>query len=614
MKKEKKILATRDFEKSNKVRGSNTHNSKIILICIISFVCSLYILRQFITYQEFSPFYIILFLIIPGIALGMSVLVLKSQIGTPLARTFLFLSLALSFLFIAEQMWTAFEYFLLIDPFPSMADIFYILSYPFFALFLFSYLKPLKKYITKRIVGFAVILSSSFILPVFMTTYDLNLESDVFEFIMALLYPVADAILLVPAIIGILFLFRGEQNYFWGAMLVGILLTVIADVTFTFLDAGDAYEGGNLIELGWLTAYILWAFACYEYKKKSSIANTTKDSHFDDPVDFTTIQKLVIPLTFAVILLVIVISIFSLGNPINEKNESQIFQHMTYIVFGIIGVFLIMMIIMYKNLERLVSLKTKELQEKQQLIQEQYIKLQQVEREKGEFLAMIAHDLKTPLVPIKGYAELLLTEKLGKLEEGQKQRIRIIDKSTDTLVKLIDDLLDNQKIEVGQLKLNKEKLNLGNVIIETLEKFKQTISDKSIILFQNVKSDINIHGDRIRIEQVLQNVILNAIDFMPENNGNLDVVLTSDDDYATVSIIDNGLGIEQEKIKNLFDKFYQINTGYIRKYGGSGLGLAICKAIIDKHDGSLGAQSEGIGKGTTFFFKLPLLKEAVSNN
>jgi signal transduction histidine kinase len=614
MKKEKKILATRDFEKSNKVRGSNIQTSKIVLIGIIAFVCSLYILRQFITYQEFSPFYIILFLIIPGIALGMSVLVLKSQIGTPLARTFLFLSLALSFLFIAEQMWTAFEYFLLIDPFPSMADIFYILSYPFFALFLFSYLKPLKKYITKRIVGFAVILSSSFILPVFMTTYDLNLESDMFEFIMALLYPVADAILLVPAIIGILFLFRGEQNYFWGAMLVGILLTVIADVTFTFLDAGDAYEGGNLIELGWLTAYILWAFACYEYKKKSSIANTTKDSHFDDPVDFTTIQKLVIPLTFAVILLVIVISIFSLGNPINEKNESQIFQHMTYIVFGIIGVFLIMMIIMYKNLERLVSLKTKELQEKQQLIQEQYIKLQQVEREKGEFLAMIAHDLKTPLVPIKGYAELLLTEKLGKLEEGQKQRIRIIDKSTDTLVKLIDDLLDNQKIEVGQLKLNKEKLNLGNVIIETLEKFKQTISDKSIILFQNVKSDINIHGDRIRIEQVLQNVILNAIDFMPENNGNLDVVLTSDDDYATVSIIDNGLGIEQEKIKNLFDKFYQINTGYIRKYGGSGLGLAICKAIIDKHDGSLGAQSEGIGKGTTFFFKLPLLKEAVSNN
>ena len=614
MKKEKKILATRDFEKSNKVRGSNIQTSKIVLIGIIAFVCSLYILRQFITYQEFSPFYIILFLIIPGIALGMSVLVLKSQIGTPLARTFLFLSLALSFLFIAEQMWTAFEYFLLIDPFPSMADIFYILSYPFFALFLFSYLKPLKKYITKRIVGFAVILSSSFILPVFMTTYDLNLESDVFEFIMALLYPVVDAILLVPAIIGILFLFRGEQNYFWGAMLVGILLTVIADVTFTFLDAGDAYEGGNLIELGWLTAYILWAFACYEYKKKSSIANTTKDSHFDDPVDFTTIQKLVIPLTFAVILLVIVISIFSLGNPINEKNESQIFQHMTYIVFGIIGVFLIMMIIMYKNLERLVSLKTKELQEKQQLIQEQYIKLQQVEREKGEFLAMIAHDLKTPLVPIKGYAELLLTEKLGKLEEGQKQRIRIIDKSTDTLVKLIDDLLDTQKIEVGQLKLNKEKLNLGNVIIETLEKFKQTISDKSIILFQNVKSDINIHGDRIRIEQVLQNVILNAIDFMPENNGNLDVVLTSDDDYATVSIIDNGLGIEQEKIKNLFDKFYQINTGYIRKYGGSGLGLAICKAIIDKHDGSLGAQSEGIGKGTTFFFKLPLLKEAVSNN
>ena len=614
MKKEKKILAARNFEKSIKVRGDKIHTSKIVLICIIAFICSLYILRQFITYQEFSGFYIILFLIIPGVALGMSIVVFRSQLSTPFAHTFLFLSLALSFLFIAEQIWTTFEYFLFIDPFPSIADIFYVLSYPFFALFLFSYLKPLKKLITKRIVGFAVIVSSAFILPVFMTTYDLNSESEMFEFIMALLYPIADAILLVPAIIGIIFLFRGERNYFWSSILIGIILTVIADVTFTFLDAADLYQGGNPIELGWLIAYVLWAFACYEYKKKLSITNQTKDSHFSDPVDFTTIQKIIIPLTFAVILIVIVISIFSLGNPINEKNNSQIIQHTTYIVFGIIGAFLIMMIIMYKNLERLVYLKTKELQEKQELIQKQYIQLQQVEREKGEFLAMIAHELKTPLVPIKGYAELLLTEKLGKLEEGQKQRIRIIDKSTDTLVKLIDDLLDTQKIEVGQLKLNMKKLNLGNVIIETLEKFQQTISAKSIILFQNVKSDIMIYGDRMRLEQVLQNIILNAVDFIPENNGKLDVVLTSDDDYATVSIIDNGVGIEPEKIKNLFDKFYQVSTSYTRGHAGSGLGLAICKAIIDKHEGSIGAHSEGKGKGSTFFFKLPLLKETVSNN
>lgn len=614
MKKEKKILAARDFEKSIKVRGDKIHTSKIVLICIIAFICALYILRQFITYQEFSGFYIILFLIIPGIALGMSIVVLRSQLNTPFAYTFLFLSLALFFLFIAEQLWTVFEYFLFIDPFPSIADIFYVSSYPFFTLFLFSYLKPIKKLITKRIVGFAVIVSSAFILPVFMTTYDLSSESNVFEFIMVLLYPIADAILLVPAVIGIIFLFRGERNYFWGLMLIGIILTVIADVTFTFLDAADLYQGGNPIELGWLIAYIIWAFACYEYKKKLSITNQTSEPHFSDPVDFTTIQKIIIPLTFAVILIVIAISILSLENPINEKNNSQIIQHTTYIVFGIIGVFLIMLILMYKNLERLVYLKTKELQESRQLIEKQYIKLQHVEREKGEFLAMIAHELKTPLVPIKGYAELLLTEKLGKLEEGQKQRIRIIDKSTDTLVKLIDDLLDAQKMEVGQLKLNMEKLNLGNLIIETLEKFNQTISAKSIILFQNVKSDIIIYGDRIRLEQVLQNIILNAVDFIPENNGKLDVILTSDDDYATVSIIDNGVGIEQEKIKNLFDKFYQVSIGYARGHGGSGLGLAICKAIMDKHEGSIWAHSEGKGKGSTFFFKLPLLKETVSNN
>jgi two-component system phosphate regulon sensor histidine kinase PhoR len=151
-------------------------------------------------------------------------------------------------------------------------------------------------------------------------------------------------------------------------------------------------------------------------------------------------------------------------------------------------------------------------------------------------------------------------------------------------------------------------MDLGTTIIETLEKFKQTLSAKSINLSTNIKNNVFVNGDRIRIEQVLQNIILNAVDFLPEKDGRLDVVLSSDENYSTVSIVDNGIGISQDKITKLFDRFYQIDASYTREHGGSGLGLSICKAIIDKHDGIIGAHSEGKGKGSTFFFKIPLLK------
>jgi hypothetical protein len=449
MRKGNKIKSTHDFERSGEFLNKESHASKKILALMLAIVGTMYIIRQFITYEEFTPFYVAVFLAAPGSAVGMSLLVLKSQIHTQFARTFIFLSLALTCLFTAEQIWTVFEYFLFIDPYPSIADIFYVLSYPFFALFLFSYLKPLQKYITKQILGFAIILSSVFILPVMMTTYELNSESSIFEFAMALAYPVADAILLVPAIIGILFFFRGKRNYFWGSMLIGISLTIVGDIVFTFLDAAGAYEGGSLIDLCWLFGYVFWAFACYEYRKNSSDSiYEIENTNVFNPIDYTTIQKIVIPITITVIIMVVGISLFNVWNDVNlQEDSSHAFQHMTYIVFGIIGIFLVIMVVIYKNLERLISLRTKELREKQVIIEEQYTKLQQVEKEKGEFLAMITHELKTPLVPIKGYAELLLSEKLGKLDEGQKKRIEIINKSSDTLLKLINDLLEKLSLE-----------------------------------------------------------------------------------------------------------------------------------------------------------------------
>jgi len=222
---------------------------------------------------------------------------------------------------------------------------------------------------------------------------------------------------------------------------------------------------------------------------------------------------------------------------------------------------------------------------------------------KDEFLAMITHELKTPLVPIQGYSDILLSEHLGKLTDKQRERINIIKSSSEALLSIISDLLDAQKLELGQLRMRKENHNIKETLEKAIQTMKPEAESKNIEITFDVK-DIMINYDPERIRQVTTNLIKNSVNAIETDSGKIEVRLEDNITEVKISIKDNGVGIALEKQKELFKKFYQVDASLTREKGGSGLGLAICKGIIENHGGKIWVESSA-NQGATFFFTIP---------
>ncbi len=239
------------------------------------------------------------------------------------------------------------------------------------------------------------------------------------------------------------------------------------------------------------------------------------------------------------------------------------------------------------------------------IIQNEKEELAKIDKAKDEFAAMIAHELKNPLVPISSYSKMLLDGRFGELTDIQKEKMKIVISGTESMLILIQDMLDIHKDELGKITLNLESACLSE-IVDTAVIITQPLAEKRGVEIISVKRDILVNVDVHRIEQVLINLIKNAIDFVPKDTGTIKIDLSLQDDTVTVSVNDNGCGIPKEEIGNLFRKFYQTDTSKNRERNSSGLGLSICSSIVDLHHGKMWAESDA-GCGTTIKFQLPLV-------
>jgi len=236
-------------------------------------------------------------------------------------------------------------------------------------------------------------------------------------------------------------------------------------------------------------------------------------------------------------------------------------------------------------------------------IKQKELEAKKMDIAKDEFLAMITHELKTPLVPIQGYADLLLSEHLGELTTIQKERLTIIKDSATSLLDIISDLLDVQKLELGQLRLMKENISIKKSIEKAIESFKPKVIQDEIKLALN-SPDIIVTHDPERIAQVISNLIKNSITAVKPKTGAIQVNVEELPTEVKISVNDNGTGIPIDKQKDLFTKFYQVDTSLTRERAGSGLGLAICKGIVKNHGGKIWVESTP-NVGSTFIFTIP---------
>lgn len=253
-----------------------------------------------------------------------------------------------------------------------------------------------------------------------------------------------------------------------------------------------------------------------------------------------------------------------------------------------------------------------ELESKDQLIRNQLEELKILSRQKDEFLTMISHELKTPLTPIKGYSDILLSSKFGQLSAKQTNALHVIKTSAEYMNNLISDLLDVHKFEIGEIKMDKKVQKLSEVIEKTLFEQVPQISKHGIEITTDMDPSLCCSYDEKRIRQVLRNLINNAIDFCPKQNGRIHIKLCSKGSCAKIIVMDNGIGIQKQKLDKIFVKFYQADTTTTRDHGGTGLGLSVCKNIIGSHDGKIWAESEGAGHGAEIHILLPLQVESIT--
>ena len=231
-------------------------------------------------------------------------------------------------------------------------------------------------------------------------------------------------------------------------------------------------------------------------------------------------------------------------------------------------------------------------------------KLKNAKKHKEEFISMITHELKTPLTPIIGFCQSLRDpEILGTLSKDQLDAVDTISKNANRLQSIIGDLMDSHRLDLEKMKFNFTEVDVVESIRYVIDNYDTELKSKKIYVNVSAVSPMLLTTDKIRLEQVLTNIFINSIDFVPNDNGKIFVSAKLQTDHILFTITDNGAGIPPEEIDNIFDSFSQIDTALTRKHGGAGLGLAICKALVTKLGGKIWVESE-LDKGTTFYFTI----------
>lgn len=230
--------------------------------------------------------------------------------------------------------------------------------------------------------------------------------------------------------------------------------------------------------------------------------------------------------------------------------------------------------------------------------------LERTNRIKDEFLAVLSHELRSPLNPILGWTKLLQTRKFDAVKTTEA--LAIIERNAKLQIQLIDDLLDIAKILRGKLSLNAAPVNLKILIEAAIDTVQTAAAAKSILMHSLLPNIGQVSGDAVRLQQIVWNILSNAIKFTP-NGGKVEIRLDRVDDRAQIEVSDTGKGIKSDFLPHIFESFCQEDASVTRKHGGLGLGLAIVYSLVELHGGTIVADSSGEGQGATFTVKLPLL-------
>ena len=230
-------------------------------------------------------------------------------------------------------------------------------------------------------------------------------------------------------------------------------------------------------------------------------------------------------------------------------------------------------------------------------------RLRELDAMKDEFVALVSHELRTPLTSIIGYVELALDHESGDLSEEQEQYLQVIARNSHRLQRLVGDLLFIARYRAGKFEIEHGQIDLGELAHECIGAALPTAHAAEVELICTVEPQITMNGDQMRIAQLLDNLVSNALKFTPPD-GRVELRMTEEQDRIVIEVTDTGIGIAKDAQAHLFEKFFRTSEATKKAIQGTGLGLAISQAIVEAHGGSIAVESEE-GHGSTFRVTMP---------
>ena len=404
--------------------------------------------------------------------------------------------------------------------------------------------------------------------------------------LVAMAYPAVDVLLLVA--LTQLLVGPGGRTTAYRLLLASVALWVIADEIYGL--NYDTYTGGDPVDALWLASYVIWAGAALS-PSMSRIAQPER----------RRLPRLTRTRLF-------LLAAASLAAPVTLIVERASHHRVHAYVLGIGGAVLALLVLLrlaglvraVERARRAERISRREAEQAQQLLTYQNEQLVELDRLKDEFVSSVSHELRTPLTSISGYVELLLETE----EDAEKRdHLAIVDRNAQRLLGLVSDLLFTARLQEGRLELDPERVELGELVVQTVASARPRAETASVALSAEVGEVAAIDGEPARLAQLLDNLVSNAIKFTPAG-GSVVVRLSQRDAFVCVEVSDTGIGIPEQERERLFQRFFRAQTALERQIQGTGLGLYISKAIVESHGGRIGVRSGEAG-GTTFFVELP---------
>ena len=237
--------------------------------------------------------------------------------------------------------------------------------------------------------------------------------------------------------------------------------------------------------------------------------------------------------------------------------------------------------------------------------------LKRVARVKSEFLANMSHELRTPLNSINGFSEVLYDETFGPLNEKQKKYVNNVLTSGKHLLLLINQILDMAKVEAGKMKLTLSSLPMQSILNEISLLVADMVNKKKLQMVLEIAEDLSdIEADDLKVKEIIFNLLSNAIKFTPEG-GKIGMRAKKAGSEIEITVWDTGVGVAPENMEKIFEGFFRVDTPYSRVTEGTGLGLPLSKKLVELHGGKFSVESEGLNKGVSVRFTLPIISKKV---